>query len=257
MARLRGLARAVVRALWPAGAAASSLIQRIGPLRVLAVVVLLVALGGGWLWFRDSSLVSVKQVKVTGATGPEASRIRAALTDAARTMTTLDVQRARLETAAAPYPAVKSLQVATSFPHELTIHVVEELPAAILAAGNHRVAVAADGVVLRTARRSMTNLPVIAVNALPVASRVADPAQRQELAVLAGAPRSFDARISAVTDSVAHGISLKLRAGSWLYFGTASQVHDKWLAAVAVLGNSGSAGATYIDVSDPSRPAAG
>ena len=36
----------------------------------------LALLGGGWLWVRDSSLVAVRQVQITGVSGPDAGRIR-------------------------------------------------------------------------------------------------------------------------------------------------------------------------------------
>jgi hypothetical protein len=48
-----------------------------------------------------------------------------------------------------------------------------------------------------------------------------------------------------------------LRDGPQLYFGESSQLTAKWDSAVAVLANASSAGAAYIDVSDPARPAAG
>ena len=44
---------------------------------VIAAAVLAV-LAGGWLWLRDSPLVGVRQVTVTGADGPEAAQIRRA-----------------------------------------------------------------------------------------------------------------------------------------------------------------------------------
>ncbi len=239
-----------------AGRVAGRVVRRIGPLRLLAVAVLAAALGAGWLWLRDSSLVTVNQVNVTGITGPDAGRIRAALVSAARTMTTLDFHVSHLDTAVAPYPDVKTLRVATDFPHGVRIHVVEELPAAVLSAAGHRVPVAADGAVLRT-RRPRGPLPVIPVRALPVGFRVADAMNRRELAVVAGAPARLRAHIAQVQESPAHGIVVKLRAGPSVYFGPADSIHAKWLAAIAVLGNAGSAGATYIDVTDPSRPAAG
>src|SRR5205807_204789 len=74
-----------------------------------AVVVLGALLAGGWFWFRDSSLVAVKHVSVTGESGPDASAIRSALTTAATNMTTLDVDMGQLRTAVLPYPAVKDL----------------------------------------------------------------------------------------------------------------------------------------------------
>ena len=50
---------------------------------------------------------------------------------------------------------------------------------------------------------------------------------------------------------------MALRDGPQLYFGGAGQLTAKWNSAVAVLANSSSAGAAYIDVSDPSRPGRG
>lgn len=221
-----------------------------------AVLLVAALLGGGWLWFRDSSLVAVRHVEITGISGPDSGRIRAALTAAAQTMTTLDFQSSRLQTAVSPYPAVKSLRVATDFPHGLRIHIVEELPSAILTAGGRRILVSTDGTVLRgaTAKRA---LPVLPARALPVGTRVTDRDNRQELAVLGAAPSALGARATGVRDTVAHGIVVKLRAGPSLYFGTMSSLHAKWIAATAVLATPSSHGAAYIDVSDPSRPAAG
>ena len=47
-------------------------------LRVVLVALAVAALlGGGWLWLRQSSLVAVRQVTVTGASGPQGARIAA------------------------------------------------------------------------------------------------------------------------------------------------------------------------------------
>jgi cell division septal protein FtsQ len=237
------------------GAVARTL-RRLGPLRVGAVLLAAAVLGATWLWFRDSSLVAVKHVRITGVSGPESKRIRSALTAAAHTMTTLDVQLSRLRTAVAPYPAVKSLHVATDFPHELRIYVLEEIPVATLTVGGREVAVSADGAVLR-GRNIKRRLPVIPVRALPVGPRVTALQNRQELRVLTSAPRKLRARVTAVLHTPEHGIVLKLRAGPSLYFGSSSATREKWIAVMVVLADSGSAGAAYIDVSNPSRPAAG
>ena len=230
-------------------------LRRIGPARLVAALLALLALGGAWLWFRGSSLVAVEQVKITGVSGPGSARIRSALAAVAHTMTTLDVQASKLYMAVAPYPIVKSLQVAASFPHGLRIQVVEERPIAVLVAGASRVAVADDGVVLRGL--PMGGLPAIPVAALPVGSKLGDRQGRRELTVLAAAPPGLRRHVAEVLDTPAHGVVARLRAGPELYFGSLSALHAKWLAASAVLGNAGSAGAAYIDVTDPSRPAAG
>lgn len=253
---VRGAAGGAPGGLERARLALGRLLRKLGPRRVAAVLLAVCVLGAGWLWLRSSSLVAVSQVRITGITGPDSVRIRAALTAAAHTMTTLDVKMSRLYTAVSPYPDVKALRVTTDFPHGLRIRVVEELPAAILSAGGSRIVVAADGVVLRSvsARRA---LPVIPVRALPVGARLSDPAAAQELAVVSGMPAKFRTRVTTVLDTSTHGIVVKLRAGPSLYFGSSNSIGDKWIAATAVLASPGSAGASYIDLSDPSRPAAG
>lgn len=233
-----------------------STMRRIGPGRLAILAVLALALGGGWLWFRDSSVVTIKRVTVTGLSGPGAGRIRAALIAAARGMTTLDVQTSRLHTAVQPFPDVRTLRVTTQFPHGLRIRVIEQSPAAVLTAAGHRLAVSADGTVLRDVSASR-NLPMIAVRALPVGSRIAELQQKQELSVLAGAPGPLRARIVLLGESAIHGVVVHLRHGPSLYFGTPAQLRDKWIAAAAVLADQRSAGAAYIDVTDPQRPAAG
>jgi hypothetical protein len=50
---------------------------------------------------------------------------------------------------------------------------------------------------------------------------------------------------------------VQLRSGPSVYFGDSADLDAKWLAATEVLADPGSAGASYIDVTDPSRPAAG
>ena len=222
---------------------------------LLAVVVALAVLGGGWLWLRDSSLVAVSRVKVSGASGPDAGAIRSALVGAARGMTTLDVRIGPLRTAVDPYPVVKDLRVSTQFPHGLRIRVLEQLPVAALVAGGRAVAVAGDGTVLHDV--SPGSLPEIAVRLLPGGPDVTDGTTLQALALLSATPSRILGRIAQVTDGSAHGLVAQLRSGPSIYFGDDSDLDAKWVAATEVLAEPGSNGASYVDVTDPSRPAAG
>ena len=78
--------------------------------RLLALAVAsLVLVAGYQLWFRDSSLVEVKRVQVTGLTTSDAKRVRAALTSAGKAMTTLHVDRAALDRAVETYPVIRAL----------------------------------------------------------------------------------------------------------------------------------------------------
>src|SRR5436190_390487 len=104
---------------------------------------------GGWPWLRDSGLVAVDKVSVTGLSGTEAPRVRAALEGAARDMTTLHVRPGQLRTAVEPYPAIMAVDAHPDFPHGLRIVVHEHVAVAALAAGSDRVPVAADGTLLR------------------------------------------------------------------------------------------------------------
>jgi cell division protein FtsQ len=221
----------------------------------LALVAVLAVLGGAWLWVRDSSLVAVQKVTISGVSGPDAGRIRSALTLAARNMTTLDVRIGSLRTAVAAYPMVNDLSVSADFPHSLRIHVAEQLPVGALAAGGREIAASGDGTLLHDVPTA--SLPVVPVGLLPGGARVLERPALQALALLAAAPRRLRARIDRVMTSPSHGLVADLRAGPSLYFGDDSDLPAKWLAATEVLADASSAGATYIDVTDPARPAAG
>jgi len=232
---------------------------RLSPSRlpiVLAVIVGLgLALAGAWLWVRDSSLVAVERVSVTGETGPDAGAIRSALVAAARSMTTLDVQMSQLHNAVSPFPEVKGLRVSSQFPHGMRIRVIEELPVAVVQVDGRQVAVGSDGALLHDV--SGATLPLIPLGVPPGGPRLTEPSALQAVSLLGAAPYQMLPRVSQVTMVPGHGLVAQLRGGPSIYFGDGSRLHAKWLAATEVLADPGSVGASYIDVSDPMRPAAG
>ncbi len=226
---------------------------------LIALAIAAPLLGGGWLWLRGSSLVAVRHVRVLGAHGSEAHSIDAALSVAARRMTTLDVHTDALRAAVAGYPVVRDVRVTTSFPHGINIHVVEQPAVATLSIAGAKTAVAADGVVLG---------PGLASGALPALSgagtvapptpgrRLHDAALLGELTVLGAAPQSL-AKLVTRAYATTKGLTLAMRSGLLVYFGDATRPHAKWLSLESVLASSGSAGASYVDVRLPERPAAG
>ncbi len=229
-------------------------------LRLLLILLAVVAvLAGGWLWFRDSSLVAVKRVRVSGVSaGPDAAQIRRALVAAAHDMTTLDVQLARLRSAVAAYPVVKDLRVSTQFPHSMKIAVIEQVPVAAVTVDGRQTPVAADGTLLHDlAPAAMAALPTVPVKALPGGTRLTEPDAVSAVKVLAAAPYAMLAKVQQVTSDPSHGLVVQLRSGPSLYFGDTTRLVAKWAAAAAVLADPGSAGASYIDLTDPVRPAAG
>ncbi len=224
--------------------------------RLGAALAALALLGGGWLWLRDSPLVSVEHVQIAGVRGPDAAGVDAALSAAARRMSTLDVHVGALRAAVAPFRVVRGLSVGTSLPHGLRIRVVEQLPVAALTVGGVRTAVAADGVVLGPGLLS-ASLPALAAAGAPLRSgHVQDATVRAELSVLGAAPPVLLGWAERVTTGH-EGLTVAMRNGLLVYFGDATRPHAKWLSAARVLADPSSAGATYVDVRAPERPAAG
>lgn len=212
-------------------------------------------LGGAWLWLRDSSLVAIRSVAVTGVSGRDAGAIRAALSAAARRMTTLDLQRSRLRAAVAAYPQVIGLRVSAEFPHSVRIMVLERVPVGVLTAGGHAVVVDSDGQLLPG--WSERGLPRIPLRALPPRHQVTPGHGLAEVRLLAAAPWQLIEQIADVTQRRGRGLIVTLRHGPIVYFGNSAQAPAKWAALVAVLASPGAAGAGYIDVADPEHPATG
>jgi cell division protein FtsQ len=218
----------------------------------LAVIVLLIA---GFVWLRDSQLVTVKHVTVTGLSGPEAGRVTAQLENAARDMTTLHVRTDQLRSVVAPYPVVKDLRVSADFPHGLKIRIIENTPVAVVEVGGEKTPVAGDGRLLRGADERQ--LPTVPVNVVPGGDHVVDPVARQAIVALAAAPPALRNRVLRASSTKQGGLTLVLQDGPDLRFGGADRLAAKWAAASAVLADSNSAGATYLDLRYPERPAAG
>jgi cell division septal protein FtsQ len=223
---------------------------------LIALAITLPVLGGGWLWLRSSPFVAVRKVQISGVHGPEAAAIDAALSEAAHRMSTLQVSTGELRASVAQFPVVRDVRAVPRFPHGLRIIVTEQLPVAVISANGLRAAVAADGVVLGPTLIS-SSLPTLpATSVPPPGMRVHGWTLGASLAILGAAPAPLLHYVSGVTYA-AKGLDVAMRDGLSVYFGTPARPHAKWLALAAVLADPSSAGASYVDVRLPSRPAAG
>ncbi len=224
-------------------------------LRLVPLLALLIALAGaGWLWFRDSGLVRVRQVEVSGLTESDGEQVRAALTQAAQEMTTLHVRPSVLRDAVAQFPSVERVSARADFPHRLTIRVAEEHPVAALASDTgSRVAVTGTGIVLRglTVDRDLPSLRGTAIG-----PRLTDPRLLGALRVAGAAPAPLLHRTDELTLD-GRGVVVALNNGPQLVFGNGADARAKWAAAAAVLADRSAAGATYLDLRVPGRVAAG
>lgn len=227
------------------------------PARALAVLgVALAMLAGYFLWFRDSSLVAITKVDVEGVTSADRDQIVRALSDAAKGMTTLHVDTARLASAAARFPTVAGISVDTSFPHGATIRVFERRPVAVAIAGGHEVPVAADGTLLPGLPRGQEPLPSLPLTEPPSGARLSGDALA-EAHVAGAAPAPLLPHVDHLTTDRRYGIVATLRGGIQVRFGGADDARRKWAAAAAVLADPKLTSLTYLDVRVPSRPAAG
>jgi hypothetical protein len=175
---------------------------------------------------------------------------------AARHMSTLDVQSGALRAAVAQFTVVRGVTAVAHFPHGLTIHVSEQLPVAALVAGGVRTALAADGVVLGPALLNHALPTVGGWTAPSPGARLHDHGLLGAVAVLGAAPHRLLGRVARVYTGP-QGLTVAMHNGLVVYFGDQSLAHAKWLALAAVLADHSSAGAIYVDVRLPARPAAG
>lgn len=225
------------------------------PWRVLAGLLLtLIGLALGWLWFRDSSFAAVEHVAITGSSTSEEAEVRAALETAAEGMSTLHVDDQALHDAVEPFVSVAGLRVRADFPHDLRIEVIEHEPVATLQSGGSRVPATGGGLLLEGVRAN--DLPVVTSKAPPQDGRVQDRRALAALEVAAAAPPELRARSERLFWGD-DGIALELRDGPELIFGSAGDARAKWTAAARVLAESSSAGAVYLDLRVPKLVAAG
>jgi cell division protein FtsQ len=227
--------------------------------RVIAGLTLVAAVlaAAYFLWLRDSSLVRVEEVTVTGLRTAEAGDIRKLLDDAARDMTTLNVDEEALEAAAAGYPSVAGIEAEADLPHALAIEVIERRPIAMLEGPDGReVPVAADGTMLPDfgSRDSLALLPATVRSA---EGRLEDQAGLTALAAVAASPPALAGRIEAVEGDEEGDLVATLEDGLQVLLGDDSRLDAKWAAVAAAIAEGGAADAGYVDVSLPERPAAG
>jgi cell division protein FtsQ len=222
---------------------------------VIATALLAAGLTAGWMWLRDSALVRVREVQVTGTTSAAESRIRDALQTAAVGMTTLHVREDVLRKAVAQFPSVAGIRTQTDFPHKLTVEVLERHPVAVLASGDQLVAVTGGGLLLRDVGAPDT-VPEIDLPSPVVGERVQDPRLLGALQVAGAAPPALARRTTSIQWGP-RGLSAHLESGPPLIFGSSAEASNKWAAAARVLADPSAAGALYLDLRIPGRVAAG
>jgi hypothetical protein len=226
--------------------------------RLLAIALALPVVSvGAYFAARATATFAVRTVSVSGGTPALRADVRRTLAPLiGRSL--LALNGGELERRVDALPAVLSTTYDRSFPHTLRVHVVPEVPVAVLHRGKETWLVSARGraiVQIKTGTRP--GLPRIWV---PTAAQVAAGAflaadeggtAAHALALAAG----FPARFTTVT--FAHGeLTMRLRLGVELRLGEPVDVRLKLAIARRAL-RLLPPGTTYLDVAVPQRPVAG
>ena len=228
-------------------------------LRWLVVLAAIAAILGAvyMFWFRHSEFVAVEAVRVEGI-DPRANdgdELAVALEEAAKTLTTLDVQTAVLERAAAPFPLVADIRAEADFPHKLTIHVVTRRPVARIGVGEDARAVDASGVILPTLDLANFDVPRLPLEEVPSHVRL-EGGVADQVAVLAAAPTPM-LELAQGTRSTPMGVEVLMPGGLELRFGAPQNAAAKWKAAAAIIADPDLTEVGYVDLTSPARSAAG
>ncbi|MFN8113342.1 MAG: cell division protein FtsQ/DivIB [Solirubrobacterales bacterium] len=221
--------------------------------RLIVAFLILAALFAAYMfWFRDSSMVAIENVEVTGA--DVTPGVEDQLTAAATGLSTLHLDRGAIEEAVADDPSVVALKIETDFPHGVTIDVQSRTPAGWVDADGGTL-LAADGTVLATGAEHPDGIPEIAGG-----ESVGERATGEELAaarVLGAVPGPLQEQVVKASVDDRHGVVAELNGGIELRFGAPGNADQKWDAAATVLADPKLTSATYIDLSVPSRPVVG
>jgi cell division protein FtsQ len=222
------------------------LVRRLTPLReaVAALVVLGVVAALAWAVFFSPWLTADK-VAIAGARTVSAKEVEAAADVPVGTpLARVDLDRIR--SAVAKLPVVSSVTVHRSWPHTIAIAITERHPVASLYRGGHWEVVDEHGVAFRETEVRSPAMPVVAV------ARSASPDVMPDAARVAAAlPRDLVAVTRRITAATMDSITLRLKDGAVVKWGSAAESDRKVEVLRALLAHTK---AGNYDVSVPGEP---
>lgn len=213
--------------------------------------------GAYQFWLRDSSLVAVKNVEVTGISreSEEGRQIDQAVRTAMGEMTTLHVQPEILEQELARFPRVQGTEIDTSFPDSAEVTVLLREDGSIFGDGADALLIATDGTVLGPAAGQEDSLPSIGDGNPPASGddRLSGRALRQAL-ILGAAPPELRSYIAG-SRATAAGVEVEMENGMLMLFGDPAESARKWRTAAALIADPSFDTGSYVDLTVPRRPA--
>lgn len=209
-----------------------------------AVLVVGLIVGGVWLVYF-SSYLSVHGVEVTGVEQLDAAEVeRAAAVPTGEPLATVDLDRIRTRVEAlAP---VRSADVTRQWPDTVLVTVVERVPVAVVTISGQLRGLDDQGVVFRDFAQAPPDLPRI-----ETAADTGSEALREGALVVAALPGDLAAKVDHVDVRTIDAISLELRDGREVVWGSADEPDLKAKVLAQLLG---AVEAQRYDVSVPGQP---
>jgi cell division protein FtsQ len=232
--------------------------------RSLVVGAALVLIAGGLYGLaRQTSMFALQRIDVVGASPELAQRVQAAL-GSFEGRSLIAVDGAAVEQQVAGLAAVRSAVADRAFPHTLRVHVMPEVPVAVLRRGVDSWLVSARGRVIgQIARGTHRALPRIWLpprTEIEVGALLADdPGGLAARSLAAFVGSGFPGRISFVR-ALDGQITLGLRGGLEIRLGGPVDLRLKIAVARMILPRlalPGAGGPDYLDLVVPERPLAG
>jgi cell division protein FtsQ len=213
--------------------------------KYVVAAVVLVGLVAGSLWlFLFSSVLAVKQVDVAGVDGLRPEQVRAAgavSTGEPLARVDLDAVRTRVQALA----EVRSAAVTRQWPDTIVIEVEERVAIAVVDIGGALRGLDREGVVFDDFRQAPPGLPRVETD-----TGAGREALQEAADVVSALPDDLAARADHVEVATVDQISLVLRDGRTVLWGSAEESPLKAEVLVALLEGPGRA----FDVSVPGRP---
>lgn len=235
-------------------------------LRLVGLLALVLAIGlaiSWFTWLRDLPVFEIRDVRVTGLETlstaedqEEAAALTRTVTTSLGGMTTLHVRQDELDRALARWPRVAGVDVSTEFPNGATARLDLREDGSVIGEGDTAVLVATDGTLLGPVGEGTGTLPLIGGEPPPDDRATLGGPRLSQAIVLGSVPteiRPFVDR-SRIGEK---GIEVELTNGLLLIFGDDTKPEAKWKAATTVIADPELAGAGYVDLTVPWRPAVG
>jgi cell division protein FtsQ len=215
-------------------------------LRYVLVVLLVLAVAGTGvyaLWF--SSWLAVDTIDVSGAQTVEASTIRQRSgIDTGEPLVRVDLDSA--ERRIASMPVVRTVKVTRQWPHGVLISLEERVPIAVVEIGERLRGMDSDGVVFRDYKKAPVGLPRVETSIGTTA-----PALKEAAKVVGALPEDLSLRVDHVKVETVDQISLVLKDGHTVVWGSADESATKADVLATLLAT---VQADTYDVSVPSKP---